>query len=400
MAVTRVATPNHYVGVAADVKPTTDVPAGSLFFERDTGKTFIWDLTAWGVTSITARANTWSANQTYDDDVLLRLGADGDGVFVLDPDGVVANTAKANVLVGTVVGQALAANSVIFSNVTLNGDVAFYGNRGGNSEQWLFYDTSAGDLFLGGKGASGRVVVRIGSLLTGGRVLQRWEDSAATPALTLQVDSGGSALEMVVPAGLNNRLLLTVTESVRFSGGTRILSQSATPIGIQTTNTSLTVGSLGSIVLPVKTTTGEPTDAQIGNLSGSILWNEFDNTLNVRDTTVDNPLTVTLTGYLIQSYVPRERAVDAWYHPGQVWHGDVWGDGREVVDETRCPVCGEDIAPQAGPVVFWPNAYRSGSQRRPERLDVHAIFGHLHPEREAYIQQLEGRIEQLEAKAA
>lgn len=48
MAVTRIATPNLYVGVAADVKPTTDVPAGSIFVERDTGKTFIYDLTAWG----------------------------------------------------------------------------------------------------------------------------------------------------------------------------------------------------------------------------------------------------------------------------------------------------------------------------------------------------------------
>lgn len=56
MAVTRVSTPHHYVGLSSDSKPTTDAPlageppppAGSLFFERDTGLTFIWDLTAWG----------------------------------------------------------------------------------------------------------------------------------------------------------------------------------------------------------------------------------------------------------------------------------------------------------------------------------------------------------------
>lgn len=57
MAVTRIATPNHYVGLAADVKPTADVPAGSLFFERDTGLTFIWDLTAWG--SIVLEGEEW-----------------------------------------------------------------------------------------------------------------------------------------------------------------------------------------------------------------------------------------------------------------------------------------------------------------------------------------------------
>lgn len=65
MAVTRVATPNRYVGVAADVKPTTDVPAGSRFTERDTGLTYVYDGTSWGVVSITSRANTWQKPQTF-----------------------------------------------------------------------------------------------------------------------------------------------------------------------------------------------------------------------------------------------------------------------------------------------------------------------------------------------
>lgn len=48
MTVTRIATPHAYVGVAADDKPTSAVPEGSTFVERDTGLTFIWDGTAWG----------------------------------------------------------------------------------------------------------------------------------------------------------------------------------------------------------------------------------------------------------------------------------------------------------------------------------------------------------------
>lgn len=48
MTVTRISTPHEYVGVAADTKPTTGVPAGSKFYERDTGHVFIWDGTAWG----------------------------------------------------------------------------------------------------------------------------------------------------------------------------------------------------------------------------------------------------------------------------------------------------------------------------------------------------------------
>jgi hypothetical protein len=48
MAVTRVATPHEYVGLAGDTKPTTGVPAGSYFTERDTGKQFVWDGAEWG----------------------------------------------------------------------------------------------------------------------------------------------------------------------------------------------------------------------------------------------------------------------------------------------------------------------------------------------------------------
>jgi hypothetical protein len=48
MAVTRISTPHHYVGVAGDTKPTDAVPAGSRFFERDTGLQFIFDGDEWG----------------------------------------------------------------------------------------------------------------------------------------------------------------------------------------------------------------------------------------------------------------------------------------------------------------------------------------------------------------
>lgn len=48
MAVLRVSTPHEYVGVSGDTKPTTGVPPGSRFIERDTGHEFIFDGTAWG----------------------------------------------------------------------------------------------------------------------------------------------------------------------------------------------------------------------------------------------------------------------------------------------------------------------------------------------------------------
>ncbi len=48
MAVTRITTPHHYVGLSSDEKPTDGVPPGSIFYERDTGLEFIWDGEAWG----------------------------------------------------------------------------------------------------------------------------------------------------------------------------------------------------------------------------------------------------------------------------------------------------------------------------------------------------------------
>lgn len=82
------------------------------------------------------------------DDVLRAWGNNNDIVGVLRSTVLAADTALPNVLVGTVVGEALAANSFIGSNVTASGDYALYWNRGGNSEQFLFGDASAGVLYL------------------------------------------------------------------------------------------------------------------------------------------------------------------------------------------------------------------------------------------------------------
>ena len=47
MAVQLIATIHKYIGAAADVKPTTNVPVGSEFYEYDTGKTYIYNGSAW-----------------------------------------------------------------------------------------------------------------------------------------------------------------------------------------------------------------------------------------------------------------------------------------------------------------------------------------------------------------
>ena len=146
-------------------------------------------------------------------------------------------------------------------------------------------------------------------------------------------------------------------------GANQIRANTSVEIGVQVTNESLTIGSLGTVRLPVKTDTGEADDAAMGNLPGCILYNSLDNVLEVRDTTADNPRTVGVNGYVIQR---RARTTPGGtYHPAQLSEGD-------AVDETRCIVCGETMQP-GDQVTMWGNAsFRKG--------DLHAIFGHLHLE--------------------
>ena len=85
---------------------------------------------------------------TIGDDVLWRLGTDGDQVLVNNSAGLAANAEVTSLIVGTSVHPATAANSLIISNVTAAGDILLVANRGGNSESYLFVDSSAGTLDL------------------------------------------------------------------------------------------------------------------------------------------------------------------------------------------------------------------------------------------------------------
>ena len=93
------------------------------------------------------------ASVIYGDDQLLTLGADGDQVLVHSSAAILANTVLASVLLGTPVTPAIAADSLIISNVTASGDILVAGNRGGNSEAYLHLDPSTGNLSLFSRGS-------------------------------------------------------------------------------------------------------------------------------------------------------------------------------------------------------------------------------------------------------
>lgn len=199
-----------------------------------------------------------------------------------------------------------------------------------------------------------------------------------TNTFALHIDSGNSRFD----------------GDILLEGAVVVKSNSTTEIGLQVTNGSLTVGSLGSLIVPVKTDTGAPNDAAFGNLDGAFGFNSFDNTLEVRDG-VDTFLSVGVSGTVIQ-----QRA--AWredhYYRHEMAFNLEGSDGisHRFVNETLCVVCGEKLDPiqdVGRAIAIWGNGFvRDG--------DLHGVYGHLHIEREPTFEDLQRRVEFLESELA
>ena len=91
------------------------------------------------------------------DDVLMRLGDGGDIAIVHRATLIGADAEVANITVGTSDHLGVAANSLVISNITTDGDIMLAVSDGGNSKGLLKLD-----------GANGRVVVHGGDLLMSG----------------------------------------------------------------------------------------------------------------------------------------------------------------------------------------------------------------------------------------
>lgn len=95
------------------------------------------------------------------DDVTVTFGTDADIAFVNRSTVLNANTTLATVIVGTPVTPAVAANSLIVSDVTADGDMLFVTQTGGNSHAFMWYDTSASLLRF--YASAGVEVLKLGS---------------------------------------------------------------------------------------------------------------------------------------------------------------------------------------------------------------------------------------------
>ena len=120
------------------------------------------------------------------DDVLLTLGTDADGVVINRSTVLNAATVLTGVVVGTPVTVATPANSLLVSNVTADGDIVLLANLGGNSQEYLRVDASAGLIVF--NEASGDIDFRV-------------ESNAQVNAIALDAGTGVLTLNATVRSG-------------------------------------------------------------------------------------------------------------------------------------------------------------------------------------------------------
>ena len=124
------------------------IPALTFSADPDTGF-YLSASNEIGITTAgTHRANFSTSVFNVIDNYRIAVGTGNDGVIMNRSTALGADTALSDVLIGTPVTPAIAADSMVISNITASGDILIAGNRGGNSEAYFFADTSAGALYL------------------------------------------------------------------------------------------------------------------------------------------------------------------------------------------------------------------------------------------------------------
>ena len=133
-----------------------------------------------------------------DDNVGYAFGTDSDAVFYLRSTTLSADEELTGVIVGTSDHQATAANSLIISNITDDGDIQMLVNDGGNSLEFLLANGDTADLQLGHGMATATVKTASGVL-----TLAPAGNIVASSAVDIQggyADGGGAPYDGVVDA--------------------------------------------------------------------------------------------------------------------------------------------------------------------------------------------------------
>lgn len=145
---------------------TWEIPDNKIVIVDDSDRTKKLKFQCSGITTATTRTLTApdssgtvalaavAAGFAVNDDAIFALGTDSDVALINRSSILGANTALTGVMIGTPVTPAVAANSLILSNVTASGDILLAANLGGNSQAWLWVDTSASLMTLYAAGVS------------------------------------------------------------------------------------------------------------------------------------------------------------------------------------------------------------------------------------------------------
>jgi len=157
-------------------------------------------------TSFTGTATYTGASLTFGDEDLLRWGTNADVVSMLRSTALSADTELTGIIEGTSDHPGVAANSLIISNITDDGDIMFVVSDGGNSKGLLKLD-----------GANGKVTIHGGDL-------------EVAEALTV---TGATTLNGNVTLGDSASDVITVNGTL--AGANALIFEGATADGYETT---------------------------------------------------------------------------------------------------------------------------------------------------------------------
>jgi hypothetical protein len=169
-------------------------------------------------------------------DLTFNLGTDNDVVLVNRSTVLNANTALSNVMVGTPVTPAVAANSLLISNVTASGDYLLALNNGGNSQAWQWVDASGGTQTLYAAG-----VARVLLNSTGGSFTGTWSNLGTVTTVDI---NGGSIDGAAIGAASHSTIKgTTIDATTDFTIGTTVITDDTVTFGAAA-NVLTTVGNL------------------------------------------------------------------------------------------------------------------------------------------------------------
>ena len=139
------------------------------------------------------------------DDVVLDLGNGSDAALVLRSTALSADAELGSVIVGTSDHPGVAANSLIISDITADGDIMMAVQSGGNTTMSMLLDASAGNFVLQGLdlvfGSSTASITGVTTLLIGGAASQ---DAGASGVLTQIMGTSYDDTAMAMGAFRNN----------------------------------------------------------------------------------------------------------------------------------------------------------------------------------------------------